>query len=358
MASQIPNFNGGFGNAYTQVDRYDVTSPGIPFAIQLQTNYTRLQVSNQTTWGTAPATPVPITSWWTQADTQGSAYMLTSTASSPIVESQYTATNGIYVRASGYPMPSAPITGGTTITAATPPICTVPSTAGLVNGMNVQLYNIAGMFQITGYVFTIGNVTPTTFTLPNLPAASFAGGATSFTVQPVNIFPVTPTANYITAASSVGVNTVFELAFTHNFFVGMTCTLTIPTQYGIGWDTTGALTAVYTVTAVGATLNGSTNTITINLNSSSFGPFAFPSSATAATTKIAPAQVIPVGQVPPPYLPISSTATYQNTTLMNPVPYLTLGSVVCGALNDQLTIWGYTENYITQGSPNIYSPMF
>lgn len=355
MSSAIPNINLGFGASPTQIDKYQVTATGAPFSISLATNYNRVEVYDITSYQNLTTSGKLLYAWWDTAETNGSAYISSGTTTAIIPS--YVATSGIYLRLGGYPQQLPAITGGTIITNATPAVATVPSTAGLVNGMNVILYGITGMNQIDQYVFTIGTVTATTFTLPNLPAAGFAAGATSFNVQPVNLFPVIPRANFITAAQSVGTQTVLELSYTHNYWIGMTLTLTIPTNFGVGWNATGAATSVYTVTATGATLNGSTNTITINLNSSTFAPFTFPANTVTGSNQFSPAQVVPIGQQAPPYQPVSSATVYQNTTLVNSSPILTLGSNVCGLANDQLLIYGYTQNTV-QNPAMTYNPQF
>ena len=192
----------------------------------------------------------------------------------------------------------------------------------------LRLTNVVGAPQLNGYIFTISNVTATTFTIPYLDMSGFAAGATSFNAQVVQAPTLLtyPANNFITKIVQ-GTTTTIQLAYTHNFFVGQApgggsgqVFLTIPTQYGAqGLNKAGyGDPQPWTITAINGALP---NSITINADSSSLQPFAFPTAATWSTTKPSIPQVTPFGQTP---------YNYKNASAQTSQWIMVLGSAVCG----------------------------
>jgi hypothetical protein len=330
------NIYGQNGNTTSIVDRYSITCTGLPLTVPLSQGYTRVELLNSSTWGLLPLTPVMQSAWWNNSLPQGAAYITENVASTATLQNTTTASNGIYMLNTAYPLVYPVVTGGTSITAANPAVATIANT--FVNGQTIRLTNVVGMSQINGMEFTISGVSPTGFTIPFLNSSGFASPATSFSAQVVTPPSVvtTPAINFITAISSVGTSTTITLAYAHNFFVNGTVWLTIPSYFGMqGLDLAVAgIPNPYIITAVNTTLN----TITLQVNSSSFSPFTFPTSAFAISNHITPAQVNPYGQAPNIYNP--------NTTEQNAIWYLGLGSAVCGALGNLLFADCYAEGII------------
>lgn len=179
-------------------------------------------------------------------------------------------------------------TGISNISIATPPVVTVGSTTGMAAGNVVRLYSTTGAKQFGGMDWTIGynNFSPTTFDLSYGSNPTAAGTAGSFRVIPFNpIFY--PRVRSITSITSSGVNSVIVTSVTHGFQVGMKVRFAIPKVFGMVEMNTleGTVIAVDTTTTV--------NSFTVNIDSSAFSAFSFPTSAQQPFT---PAQVIPDGE--------------------------------------------------------------
>src|SRR5690606_35633963 len=89
---------------------------------------------------------------------------------------------------------------GTSITAATPADCFVTNTYS--DRDTVVIYDVVGMKQISGMMFSVSGATSTGFTLPGLDSVGFAAPATAFKVRKLPKHPsVLPNALYITNIS-------------------------------------------------------------------------------------------------------------------------------------------------------------
>jgi len=333
--STVPTTANLQGITQNQNDTLIITTTGSPLLIPLQQVYTSVTLINPSTYGTSPPSPTMIQAYWNNYMSAGSALLLENVSSSTTVQSLSVSTGGISIYNTAYPSIYPVQTTGTTITAANPAVASIPSANTLFsNGQVVRLTNVVGAPQLNGYLFTISNVTGTSFTIPYLDASGFAAGATSFhaqVVQPPTIVTF-PSANLITKII-MGTSTTIQFAFTHNFFVGLApgggsgqVFLTIPSEYGAqGLNKTQyGSSEAWTITAVNQALP---NSITINANSSGVLPFAFPSAAVWTTNKPTPPQATPYGQTP---------YNYQNASLANAQWILSLGSSVCGVASGTL----------------------
>ena len=187
----------------------------------------------------------------------------------------------------------------TAITAASPGVISSASTAGV--GDIVRVYGTTGMLQVGGWDFTLTAVNPgVTQTSQNLIAAGFAAPATAGFIRTIPFLPrMYPVTRRITAIT-VGVSTVIALNVTHFYTVGQKVRVTVPAGYGMT-QMTGLLG---TITAIGTAIGGCTNTITVDIDSSAFTAFAFPTSANAAlgigipeVSPVGSAAVVPYGNV-------------------------------------------------------------
>lgn len=212
---------------------------------------------------------------------------------------------------------------------ATPPVLTVGSTTGLPAGTIVRLTGLAttASTSIVGYNsmdFTvgIGTLTGTTFSIDYV-----NGGVTTTSTGNFRVvgYPITsqtgqpafissnglfyPSRRYITNISAAA-SAVITLSVRHNYTVGQEVRLNLPGGSTV-WGTYAALDN-YTTNNTGTTpnswiitaVNNTTNTITINANTASYGSFAYPTTLSSYT----PAQVIPFGED-------TATALNQNPSL-------------------------------------------
>ncbi len=167
--------------------------------------------------------------------------------------------------------PTAPITG-TTITKADPPVCTAAN-HGLENGDFVLFTNLTNMPQIALVGFSIGNVTTNTFELTyfNTNTANFTA-ETAFTVIKGAPFSWRGAFNNITAVTT-GTTTQIQMAGIDeevNYPVGSVLKFTVPAAYGMV-ELDGLRGEVLAH-------NTTTNTYTVDIDSTGFTAFAWPAS--------------------------------------------------------------------------------
>lgn len=186
--------------------------------------------------------------------------------------------------------PTAPV-AVTAITAASPAV--VSSASPAVIGDIIRLTQTTGMLQIGGWDFTVSAVNPgVTQSIANLPAAGFAAAATAGFVRIIPFDPRYYPVNRRITAITRGSPTVIALNVTHGFTVGQRVRVSMPAGWGIP-EIDGLLG---TITAIGTAIGGCTNTISLDIDSTAFAVFAFPTSAIAAAGTGAP-QIIPVGEM-------------------------------------------------------------
>jgi len=192
--------------------------------------------------------------------------------------------------------PSAPI-AVTAISGAAPGLVATGDTTGLFAGDIIRLTNVVGAQQMGGIDFTVGTIVAnTTIELVNMPAivAAGAAGANAYWRRVPYDKLFYPRSRYITAISQAA-SAVVTLSVTHGYTVGQTVRFSVPeVTAGVAYGMTEIDGMVGTITALGAAgASGSTNTITVNINTTGFTAFAFP---LTADTPFTPAQIVPVGE--------------------------------------------------------------
>jgi hypothetical protein len=178
----------------------------------------------------------------------------------------------------------------TAVSTAATPVATNTGTNGLVAGNVVRLFNVVGAPQLSGLDFTVGygTLSTTTFSLDYMSTLATAGTTASW--AQVNFDPLYyPTRRYITSITQAA-SAVIQFSVTHGFQVGQTIRIDVPAAYGMTQinGLLGTITAVNT-----ATTAATGNTVTVNINSTNFTAFAFPTNTAGAFT---PAQAVPVGE--------------------------------------------------------------
>lgn len=276
------------------------TSDGTNVNLSIPSGYTEIELTNLSFMGsTAASTPV-MKAWGYSELAAGEGIFATKTNGAATIALPTTvATNGFtFLADSGLQTPGA-ATAITAITNAAPPVVSTASTTGLANGDVVRVYGTTGQLNIAGFDFTIGSVVAnTSFELANMAAPGAAATAGFWRRIPFDprFYPVNRSITKITQASSA----LVTMAVTHGFTVGQKVRMIVPEEYGmVEMDNLLA-----TITAIGtADGDGATNTITLDIDSSAFSAFAFPTSALAATG-VGVAQVVPVGE--------AATSPYEN----------------------------------------------
>lgn len=201
----------------------------------------------------------------------------------------------------------------TSISTATPPLVTVTSTTtGLSNGSIVRIFNTTSGQQLGGLDFTINDLTAnTSFSLVYMdPIAAATTG--SYRLVPYNpyFYPPTRVISRITPGPSANAagklpasSTIVTFTVTHNFTIGQRVRFVVPTvtsaAYGMP-QLNGVEATIIGVGQVDDTAPRSIssvalqyNTITVDVDTTAFGTFAWPLTADPVHT---PAQVVPVGE--------------------------------------------------------------
>lgn len=260
------------------------TSDGLARSIEIQSGVSLFEIENTSTWGGTPT--APIKSWWQVGMANDSALQISKNGSTALL--------GVSVSSNGItPVDYAdPSIGGaiavTAITAATPAVASTGTTPNV--GDIVRVYGTTGMLQIAGYDFTVTAVSSgVSMTFGYLAANGFAAPATAgfyrkLTPYDLQFYPRKRFVTAITKASSA----VVTLSVTHGYVVGQKVRFHVDSAFGMT-EMDGLLGEI-------TAINTSTNTITVDIDSTSFTTFAFPSSATTAASKPTPAHIVPVGE--------------------------------------------------------------
>ena len=266
------------------------TSTGVAVNLPLPSGYDSIELVNLTDIGSAAAATPVMKARGTSSMLAGSAYFSTKTNGAATIDLETTTlTNGFtFVADSGNQTPTAAI-AVTAITAASPAV--VSSASPAIVGDVLRLYGTTGMLQIAGWDFTVSAVNPgITQSINNLVAVGFAAAATAgfARIIPFNprYYPVNRRITCITA----GASTIIGMSVTHGFTVGQKVRVLVPA----GWGMTEINGLLGTITAVGTAISTNVNTITVDIDSTGFTAFAFPTSALAAIGTGVP-EVVPVG---------------------------------------------------------------
>lgn len=263
------------------------TSDGAVRQISLPTGYDSFELVNITDVGDAGATTQVMRAKGYSSLPAGSAYLnlKTNGAATLAIESMITTLGFTFVADSGVTTPGAAV-AVTAVTNANPAVVSSASTAAV--GDIVRIYRTTGMLQVSGMDFTVTATNPgVTQTLGYMNAAGFVAPATAGFIRIIPFNPrYYPRNRFITAITQAA-SAVVTMSVTHGFVVGEKVRMVVPSEFGMV-EMNGLLG---TITAI-STAN---NTITLDINSTGFTAFAFPTSATAAGG-ITFAQVVPVGE--------------------------------------------------------------
>lgn len=267
------------------------TSDGLARFIALPSGYDSFELVNITDIGDAGATTQVMRAKSYSSLPAGSAYLnlKTNGAATLAIESMITTAGFTFVADSANQTPTAPV-AVTAITAASPGV--ISSASPAVVGDIVRVYGTTGMLQVAGWDFTVTAVNPgVTQTSQNLIAAGFAAPATAGFIRIIPFNPrYYPVTRRITAITT-GASTVIALNVTHQFTVGQQVKIKVPAAYGM----TEINGLQGNITAIGTAIGGCTNTITVDIDSTGFTAFAFPTSAVAALGVDVP-EVTPMGE--------------------------------------------------------------
>ena len=319
------------------------TSTGATQILQIREGVDWINVYNQTNlMNSSPTTPIATQFFWQSGMAQNSMFSFyKSNAADANNLSQYNTTGGFYTvnNTINIPGPSVAITA---ISNATPPVVSTGNTAGLANGSIVRIYNTTGAQQLGGLDFTIGAVsTNTSFTLAYVSSIA-AATAGSYRLIPYDKYWYPPTR--VISNISSATQAIVTMTVTHNFTIGQRIRFVIPTVTATAYGTTALNLMEATIVNINqADTNGFTNTITVNIDTTAFGAFAWP-----LTTDPAHSQplVVPVGEN-------TAQAITSNTNILGDAEVnlgyigiaLTGGAASPGGANGNVMYWIAGKSY-------------
>ncbi len=263
------------------------TSDGLVRSISLPCGYSEFRMINISSIGSTAATTPVMRAQGVSHMVAGSAYYnLKTNGAATLALETTTLTDGFtFIADSGNQTPSGAV-AITGITNATPPVVSTASTAGLTNHDIVRVYGTTGQLNIAGLDFTIDTIVAnTSFNLAYMVAPGAAATAGFWRRIPFDarFYP----RNRIITSISKATQAVIVLSVTHGFTVGQEVRILVSDDFG--------MVEMNNLLGVIVAINTTTNSITVDIDSTAFTTFAFPSSATAALG-VTFAQVVPVGE--------------------------------------------------------------
>lgn len=261
------------------------TSDGAATTLDLRSDIDWIEVINETQWATTQTPGRGVKFEWQRGLADNNAFEYTKADGTNVLQAENITAGGFLLIDESDQSPEAINTTGTAITAATPAVISATSTTGILQGDVIRMIDCVAMEQISGLEFEVGTVvTDTTMGLAFLAAAGFAAAGTTCSFRRVpfdsNFSPRKRTITGITAAASA----VITMSITHGYSVGEVVRFQVPAVFG--------MTQIDNLTGEISAVNTTTNTITVDINSSAFTAFAFPASASVPFSF---AEVIPIG---------------------------------------------------------------
>jgi hypothetical protein len=270
------------------------TSTGVARFIPLPAGVDWMEVRNENVLN-APTAGSGGVFYWRKNTTQGRGTVETVTGGfgNALVPSQIAANLGFFWLDTTLNTLGAS-TALTGINNALPPLVTTGNTAGLTaNASIVRIYSTVGALQVGGMDFTVGTiVNNVSFTLAHMPAiANAAPGAGTFRI--VSFVPYFyPSTRQITKISQAA-QAIVTLSVNHSYVVGQKIRFSIPTVTATAFGMTALNGVEATIVAVNATDGTSTNTITVDVDTTAMTAFALPLTTAPGFT---PAMVIPTAE--------------------------------------------------------------
>lgn len=324
------------------------TSNGANVYLDLVSGVDWIRVRNLTQGGIIQTVGVGVEYYWQfgmAQNSQWSYYKSNAANATQLIE--YVVAGGFQYFNNTINNPGALVTTITAISTAAIPVVTNTGTNGLIPGSVVRLINIVGAQQLGGIDFTVGynTLSASTFSLDYMVAIA-AATTGSFRVIPYNAY-FYPSHRVITSISQAA-QAVVVFSVTHSYQVGNTLRITVPSAFGM----VEMNNLLGTVVAVNnATTGAGANSVTLNINSSAFTAFAWPTSGEYAA--FSPAQAVPVGED-------TAEANLANVNVLTDGTLntgsigviLTGGAGYPGGANNDIMIWEAGTFFNNNSNPN------
>ena len=271
----------------TIIQQGKFTSDGANKTIQLRSDVDWMAVYNYTQSVNGTGSGQVVAAYWQRGLASGYAFAQTKTATTLATINTVLTSGGFTLVDSSLQTPGTLNATITAVSNAAIPVVSNSGTNGLVAGDVVRIINVAGAQQLGGIDFTVGynTLTSGTFSLDYMAqiVAGTTGSWRKISFNPI-FYPRRRVITKITKASSA----VVTLSVTHGYKVGQAVRFQVPADFGMVEmnGLLGTITAIDTTTTSG-------NSITVDIDSSAFTTFAWPTTSSVAFT---PAEVIPVGE--------------------------------------------------------------
>jgi hypothetical protein len=258
------------------------TSDGNAREIALPFRPTKFELFNETNFNSTATPGVVKRAWWVRSIGSDSAFTVKNTDGAATDESNFISSGGFTFVDPSILGPTLVDTAISGITQANPAVVTMSANHGLATNNLVRIINSTGMFQVTGFVWQVSVTGATTFTIP-VNSSGFGAAATAGTVRRVFASEYQPDLVYITNISQAA-QAVVSTSFDHGYSVDEAVTISVPTGWGMT-EINGLRGEIVAVTA---------NTFTVNINTSGFTAFSFPTSAFVSAGAGLP-HAVPIG---------------------------------------------------------------
>lgn len=243
--------------------------------------------SATTGWG--ETTDAQAIEWfWYRSMGQGTArgIVQSSDGTNPAMIARLIEADGISTYDTANP-PTFTALASTATTAASPAVISMAETGTIAVGDMVRVYNVAGMQQISGYDFQVRAVSNDTSVTIMLTAAGFAAPGTTGFVQKFIPNKMYPRWRFIDSISQA-TQAVVTFTANNDFTPGEIVSFRVSSDFGMD-EINNKHVRVLSVT------NSSTaSSITLDLDTTGYTAFAFPTSAVAAAG-VSPATCVPAG---------------------------------------------------------------
>lgn len=265
---------------------------GLDLVCQSQSPPDFVVLRSLTGWGEASDAQA-IEWFWERSMSQGAAKGILqssegSTPQLPAMTSYTISANGISTYDTANPPVFAPLANTTITGNAGTFIVTMANTGSISVGDWVRLYSTTGELQIAGYTFQVTAVTANTSITLGYMASSgmtFAANASAGFVQKIIPNRMYPRWNFIANITQATQAVVFFTG-TNDFTPGEIVSFRVPSQFGMDEINNKA------VRVLSVTNSATVSSITIDLDTSGYTAYAFPTSAVAAAG-VSPAVVVP-----------------------------------------------------------------
>lgn len=249
---------------------------------------------NRTAWGD-DAAETSVESWWRRGMAAGAAQTTDQAVTTGILSSEAVTSGGFTFVDPANPPVFAPLATTDISGIAGTFVVTMANTGSIAVGDFVRLYATTGELQIAGYVFQVTAVSVnTSITLGYMASGgqTFAADATAGQVKKFIPNLMYPRWNYIANISKAAQGVVHFTA-KNDFTPGQIVSFRVPSEFGMD-EINNKQARVLSVTN-----SATVSSVTLDLDTSGFTTFAFPTSAVAAAG-VSPAICVPssAGVVP------------------------------------------------------------